>query len=83
MRLLILSLFCLVNFSFAQTIISGKVTSQNREPLFSANVFLKDTYDGISTDEKGNYSFTTLETDLLQLQIPLNRIIQKSIRSKQ
>jgi len=62
MRLLILFLFCIVNISFAQTIISGKVTSQNGEPLFSANVFLKDTYDGISTDEEGDYSFTTLET---------------------
>ncbi len=63
MRLLILFLFCFANISFAQTTISGKVTSQNSEPLFSANVFLKDTYDGASTDEKGNYSFTTLETE--------------------
>ncbi|MDO8550156.1 MAG: TonB-dependent receptor, partial [Ignavibacteria bacterium] len=62
MRSLILFLFCFANISFSQTTISGKVTSQNGEPLFSANVFLKDTYDGTSTDEKGNYSFTTIET---------------------
>ncbi|HSP88023.1 MAG TPA: carboxypeptidase-like regulatory domain-containing protein, partial [Ignavibacteriaceae bacterium] len=62
MRLLLLFLFCLTNISISQTTLSGKVTSQNGEPLFSANVFLKDTYDGDSTDDKGNYSFTTLET---------------------
>ena len=62
MRYILLVLIGLANISFAQTIISGKVTSKNGEPLFSANVFLKDTYDGISTDEKGNYSFTSLET---------------------
>jgi len=52
----------LINISFGQTTISGKVTSQNSEPLFSANVYLKDTYDGASTDESGKFSFTTLET---------------------
>jgi hypothetical protein len=62
MRLFLLYLFCSINISFTQTTISGKVTSQNGEPLFSANVILKDTYDGASTDEKGNFSFTTLET---------------------
>jgi len=61
MKLLLLILFCLIDISFAQTRISGKVTTENGEALPSANVFLKDTYDGVSTDENGNYSFTTSE----------------------
>jgi len=43
----------------AQTEIQGKVTSQSGGPLIGANVFIKDTYDGASTDVNGNYSFTT------------------------
>ena len=61
MRLFLLILFCLIDISFAQTKISGKVTTEKGEALPSANVFLKDTYDGISTDVNGNYSFTTSE----------------------
>ncbi len=46
----------------AQTIISGKVTDKSGSPLPSANIYLKDTYDGISSDINGNYVFTTSET---------------------
>ncbi len=62
MRFVLLLLITLVNISFAQTKLTGTVKTENGEPLFSANVVLKDTYDGASTDEKGFYSFTTLET---------------------
>ncbi|RPI72219.1 MAG: TonB-dependent receptor, partial [Ignavibacteriales bacterium] len=62
MRLILLLTFSFINISFAQTTISGKITSHNGEPLFSANVILKDTYDGASSNEDGNYSFTTTET---------------------
>lgn len=62
MRLFILFLLFSVNAATAQTLISGKVTSQSGQPLFSANVVLKDTYDGASTDENGNFSFTTIES---------------------
>jgi len=48
--------------SFPQTKISGRVTNENGEALPSANVYLKDTYDGFSTDVNGYYSFTTSET---------------------
>ena len=61
MRSFLLFLFCLINISFAQTKISGKVSTEKGESLPSANVFLKDTYDGISTDGNGNYSFDTFE----------------------
>lgn len=59
--------FCAIIFSFlplllfCQTKISGKVTDTENQPLPGANVFIKDSYDGISTKEDGSFSFTTTE----------------------
>ena len=46
----------------AQTTISGKVTDGKNTPILGANVYLDGTYDGSSTDNEGNFSFTTSET---------------------
>lgn len=46
---------------FAQTIFSGRVTDAASSPLPAANVYLKDTYDGASTDNEGKFSFSTSE----------------------
>lgn len=46
----------------AQTKISGTVTDLSGEELIGANVFVKDTYDGASTDINGNYYFETTAT---------------------
>ena len=57
-------LFYLLIFSTVlngQTRISGLVTDKNKQPLPGANVYLKDTYDGISSDADGKFSFTTDE----------------------
>ncbi|MBC8753833.1 TonB-dependent receptor [Kordia sp. YSTF-M3] len=62
MKKLILFLFlCIQSITFAQTTVSGIVTDQSNEPIFGANVYLKGTFDGASTDEKGTFSFTTDE----------------------
>ena len=53
--------FFIMPGSFAQTLISGKVTDVSNSPLPAANVYLKDTYDGASTDLEGNFSFSTGE----------------------
>jgi len=45
----------------AQTTISGKITDRKGEPIYGANVYLKGTYDGGSSDENGKFSFTTSE----------------------
>ena len=45
---------------WSQITISGKVTFKNK-PLKDINVTLKDTYDGATSDENGNYSFSTSE----------------------
>lgn len=46
---------------WSQTTISGKVTFKNK-PLKDINVTLKDSYDGATSDENGNYSFITSES---------------------
>ena len=63
MKLLLLSLFTLLSIQInAQTTVSGKVTDSKNNPILGANVFLEGTYDGASTDEQGNFLFTTEET---------------------
>jgi hypothetical protein len=58
-----LPLILIICFSnaFAQTTISGKVVDGTSQPVPMANIFLKDTYDGTTADENGNFSFTTDE----------------------
>lgn len=46
--------------------LSGNLKDTNGAPVIGANVFLKDTYDGTSTDGEGNFSFFT---DALGAQI--------------
>jgi vitamin B12 transporter len=53
----------------AQTRISGKVTDEKGGSVPGANVTLKDTYDGASTDAKGEFSFSTSESGPAVLQI--------------
>ncbi|MBT8377979.1 MAG: TonB-dependent receptor [Ignavibacteria bacterium] len=59
--------FTIIIFSFlsitisGQTKVSGKVVDSNDQPLPGANVFIKDSYDGISSAEDGSFLFTTEE----------------------
>lgn len=56
--------FLLLNtFLLAQnTNISGLVQSSKGETIPGANIYLKDTYDGSSSDANGTYQFSTSET---------------------
>jgi len=56
----LLSLF-LINLSFAQTTISGKVIDTKGMPISGANVYLDGTYDGATSLEDGSFVFTTEE----------------------
>ncbi|MBP9881687.1 MAG: TonB-dependent receptor, partial [Chitinophagales bacterium] len=58
----LLLLFLTVGSAFSQTTISGVVTDNKNNTLPGANIFLKDTYDGTTSDLDGKYSFTTTET---------------------
>tara|TARA_B110000971_G_scaffold220585_1_gene264600 strand:- start:1977 stop:4133 length:2157 start_codon:yes stop_codon:yes gene_type:complete len=67
-----LFLFFCILFQFsliAQTNISGKVTDKKNNPIFGANVYLDGTYDGGSTNEKGEFSFETAEKAIQTLVI--------------
>jgi hypothetical protein len=63
MRTLISSLLLLLSLNLsAQTIINGKVTDNKGVPIQNANVYLDGTYDGSTSNEKGEFSFKTTET---------------------
>tara|TARA_R110000787_G_scaffold192886_10_gene304420 strand:- start:7786 stop:9942 length:2157 start_codon:yes stop_codon:yes gene_type:complete len=62
----LLSLLFSINL-IAQTTISGKITDHKNEPIYGANIYLDGTYDGSSTNEKGEFSFTTSEKGLQTL----------------
>ena len=59
---LIAILLVLSTALFAQTKLSGIVRDQAGNQLIGANVFIKDSYDGASTDVEGFFSFDTNET---------------------
>jgi hypothetical protein len=64
--LLILSWYSLVG----QTMISGNVKDQKGGAILGANIYLKGTYDGVTSDQNGAFKLTTDETgkQLLTIQ---------------
>lgn len=67
---LLLSLFILApHFFYAQTTISGKVTTLYNEILPGASVSLEGSYDGATTDTAGVFSFVTTEKGTQQLLV--------------
>ena len=59
-RIFIIGLF-FINLLFGSTIIRGNVTDQDSNPIPYANIFIKDSFDGTSSDEKGQFLFETTE----------------------
>ena len=55
--------------SFGQTEIKGQIIDEQGMPFSGANVFVIGTYDGTTSDEKGNFSFTTTASGNQKLQI--------------
>lgn len=60
-HLLLVVCFLTHTLLIAQTTIAGKVTDTKGNPIEGANIYLEGTYDGTSSDEKGNFSFITSE----------------------
>ena len=56
----LLNLCCLT--LFGQTEISGTVVNYKQQPIPLASIYLKGTYDGSTTNSKGEFHFTTQET---------------------
>jgi hypothetical protein len=62
MKALFTSLLILVAFTLrAQTRISGKVADRKGVALPGANIYIKGTYDGTTSDSNGGFSFVTEE----------------------
>ena len=64
-RLKFIFTFAFLVFSlaiFSQNTISGKVVDEKGKPVSGANIFIEGTYDGASSSETGNFSFTTTTT---------------------
>ena len=57
---ILLFLFC-STLILAQTKITGKITDESSQPLPGANIYIKDSYDGISSEANGSFVFTTDE----------------------
>jgi hypothetical protein len=62
MKRILFLLFTILQFSIiAQTTISGKVIDSKNNPIFGASVYLDGSYDGDSTNDKGEFLFKTDE----------------------
>ncbi|MGB0176523.1 MAG: TonB-dependent receptor [Owenweeksia sp.] len=60
MKTVLILCISIISFSgLAQTSINGTVTDNDGKVLPGANVYLKDSYDGASTNADGNYRFRT------------------------
>ncbi|WP_136668397.1 carboxypeptidase-like regulatory domain-containing protein [Flavobacterium sp. H122] len=69
--LLQLTLLLISINAFAQFKIEGKVIDKKNKPLVGANVFIEGTYDGATTNEKGEFLFETTEKGKQILNISL------------
>ena len=70
MKRILFYIIAISQFSLiAQTTVSGKVTDNKGEPIIGANVYLDGTYDGSSTNEKGEFSFSTNEKGVQTLKV--------------
>lgn len=64
---------------FSQTTISGKVTDTKGEAIIGANVYLEGTYDGATSDDRGKFAFSTVETGIQTLSISFLSFETKTI----
>jgi len=77
--LILIQLFFCTFISFGQVTISGTVTDTKDKPVIGANVYLEGTYDGATTDEAGQFSFTTEATGTQQLVVSILSYETKTI----
>lgn len=70
MKQYLILLFSLLSLtSMAQSTIQGHVSDKAGVPIIGANVYLKGTYDGGSTNDQGEFSFKTDETGIQTLVV--------------
>ena len=52
----------------AQSVLSGRVTDPNGDPLQGAHVVLEEALIGVFTDDEGNYSFGSIKRDQVTIR---------------
>jgi len=57
-NLLVLICFLVSTIGFSQTLVTGKITDQNSEPLPGASISEKGTTTGVISDFNGNFEIT-------------------------
>lgn len=66
-KLLFILFFCFSVFAFSQnTLVKGKVTDENGDPLIGVTIVLKGTTNGVITDVDGFYSIDANKTQILR-----------------
>lgn len=60
--ILTLSVLLLSMTLFSQSKLTGKVVDEKGNPISGANIFIEGTYDGASSNESGDFNFTTTAT---------------------
>lgn len=60
--ILTLSVLLLSMTLFSQSKLTGKVVDEKGNPISGANIFIEGTYDGDSSNESGDFNFTTTAT---------------------
>lgn len=70
MKILIIILLLLpTSHLAAQVTISGTVKDEYQNPLTGANIYLKGTYSGVTSDTSGHFSFTTTRRDTVVMVV--------------
>jgi len=70
MKTIITFLIALIStLGFSQATISGKVVDEKNNAIAGANIFIDGTYDGATSTENGEFTFTTSETGTKTLVI--------------
>ena len=89
------TLLLIAFISNAQQTISGTVVDEKNKPIVGANVFIDGTYDGTSTDEKGNFNFKTtasgnqllvvsfLSFETIKVAIVVEKFLNQTFRLKE
>ena len=68
-KLIIIIITCICFQLNAQSTINGKIFNSKNIPIIGANIYLEGTYDGTTSDENGNFSFSTSEEGSVTLII--------------
>ena len=54
--------------AYSQSLIKGKVSDKDGQPIPGVNIFIENTYDGASSDDEGQFQFKTSETGTFNLK---------------